>query len=327
MKLLHGGLASGLILASLAVSAPYATATTVSAANEDGVPYLLTELKFSSTASLASSKAGTSSNILAATSPALSAPGWMFWGKNGGSIGVQPTTSPDGVGTVDALEGSYPAPAYNGGNYVGATYDVSGLHMEDVYIEFWAKMPGVKEGCKFVKIFGDYTAATGTADTTIYTDYTGAQYGAIRQIAYGDGTTILNDSQRVINLAGKGTNIGRSADTAIVKTPQESWFTAADWGNDWHHFRIHVKFNSGTTSQNEVPDGEYYLEVDGKVYADATGLYNRNPANRPINRIDFFGWAQKETQPFQLWYYDIRISTGGFMSTPMPDPPKEVGVK
>ena len=76
-----------------------------------------------------------------------------------------------------------------------------------------------------------------------------------------------------------------------------------------------------------MPDGEYYLEVDGKVYVNATGLYNRNPANGPIKRIAFFGWAQTETQPFQLWYDDIRISTGGFASQPSPMPPTSVEVK
>jgi hypothetical protein len=79
--------------------------------------------------------------------------------------------------------------------------------------------------------------------------------------------------------------------TAVVKTPQMSDLRSADWGTGWHHFRIHIKFNSGTTSQNEVPNGEFYLEIDGKVYADATGIHNRNPANGPINYIEFFGWA------------------------------------
>lgn len=79
--------------------------------------------------------------------------------------------------------------------------------------------------------------------------------------------------------------------------------------------RIHIKFNSGTTQQNEVPNEEYYVEIDGNVYVDATGLYNRNPANGPIDYVESLGWAQKNPQPFKLWYEDIRISTGGFMST------------
>ena len=311
MNVWRDGLIAGLFLGSLAiVSVPALSATTVSsAAATDGPVALLTELQFNSTT--------------------LNAPsGWTIGANNGATISVQPTSSPGGGGnTVYALEGSYPAPALHGAQYIWATYNVADLNTEDIYIEFWAKMPGVKEGCKFVKIFGQRLTPTNYADTTIYTDYTGASYGAIRQIAYGDGSTITNDSQRVINLSGTGTNIGRSYGIASVQTPQMSFFSATDWGSGWHHFRIHVKFNSGTTTQNEVPDGEYYLEVDGKVYVNATGLYNRNPANGPINRIAFFGWAQTETQPFQLWYDDIRISTGGFASQPSPMPPTSVEVK
>ncbi len=105
-----------------------------------------------------------------------------------------------------------------------------------------------------------------------------------------------------------------------------SAFSSADWGTGWHHFRIHIKFNSGTTTLNEVPDGEIYIEIDGKIYVNATGLFNRNPANGPIDHIEFFGWAQNETQPFQVWYDDIRISTGGFTSEPSPMPPTGLAV-
>jgi len=312
---------AGLTVASFMAFLPLAQAAAISAADADGPPELLTELQMSSPKPMATTAL--------AVSFELTAPNWTFWAGKGASLGVQPTTSPDGGETVYALEGTYPAPSNNGADYVGAVFHVQPAHpnVEDVYIEFWAKMPGVKEACKFLKIFGYRSAATGYADTTIFTDYTGAQYGAIRQIGFGDGTTIVNDSQKVINLRGSGTNIGRSLGTAVVQTPQESWFSPDDWGTGWHHFRVHVKFNSGTTSQNEVPNGEYYLEIDGKVYVDAASLYNRNPANGPINKIEFFGWAQTEPQPFQVWYDDIRISTGGFMSTPLPSPPGDPSVK
>ena len=309
MNARRDGLIGGLILGIFATAAvPALSATSVpSAAASDGPVVLLTELKF---------------NSATLNAP----PGWTIGANRGATISVQPTTSPDGNGTVYALEGSYPAPGA-GGQFIWAAYSVAALNTEDLYIEFWAKMPGVKEGCKFLKIFGQRLTSTNYADTTIYTDYTGAQYGAIRQIGFGDGSTIINDSQNVINLSGTGTNIGRGLGIATVQTPQMSVFSSSDWGTAWHHFRIHVKFNSGTTSQNEVPDGEYYLEIDGKVYVNATGLYNRNPANGPIDRVAFFGWAQTETQPFQLWYDDIRISTGGFASQPSPMPPTSVEVK
>ncbi len=257
-------------------------------------PVLLTELRFSSTT--------------------LSAPGWIFGAQHGGAISVQPTSAPDSSTTVvDALVGSYPVPT--GGNYIWANYNIASLDTEDIYIEFWAKMPGVKEGLKFLKIFGKRSATPPNyANTTIGTNYNGGDYGSIPQVGFGDGTGLINDTQNPINLNGNYPKwIGRSYGTASVQTPQMGSFSSADWGTSWHHFRVHIKFNSGTTAQNEVQNGQVYLEIDGKVYANATGLYNRNPANGPIQTIDFFGWAQTETKPFQVWYDDIRISTGGFL--------------
>lgn len=319
MKSLRNGLIAGLSLASLVVFSQHSLAATASAGDADGTPHLLTDLKFDSTTSTATSIA----------SAALDASGWSFGVKNGGSISVQSTSAPGGSGTsVDALEGAYPVPFNSGGEYVWAHYGVAALHTEDIYIEFWAKMPGVKEGCKFLKVFGERTSPTNYANTTIYTNYNGGDYGAVMQVAFGDGTTQTNDTQNAVYLNGRNPQaIGRSYGTATVQTPQMSNFSSSDWGTGWHHFRIHIKFNSGTTSQNEVPNGKYYLEIDGKVYVNATGLYNRNPTNGPIQYIGFFGWAQTESQPFQLWYDDIRISTGGFVSQPLPDPPSNVGVK
>jgi len=320
---LRGGLIAGLILTSLVVATPRALATEPSAADADGTPRLLTELQFNSTTPMTKPMAAAS-----ITSASLAPQGWTIGAQRGGSIGVQQTSSPDSTGTIDVLEGTYPNPP-SGGQYMWADYSVADLNTEDVYIEFWAKMPSqYKGGCKFVKVFGQRTAAGYSADSTIATNYQGGDFGAIMQISFGDGTALGNDSQNVINLNGANPQwMGRSYGTAMVKTPQMSAFSSTDWGTTWHHFRIHIKFNSGTTPQNEVPDGQYYLEIDGKVYADATGVYNRNPADLPISYIEFFGWAQKDPHPFQLSYDDIRISTGGFMSTPLPDPPTNTSVK
>lgn len=327
MSRLRHGLIAGLSIVSIVVSAPRVLAATASAADADGTPQLLTELQF--TSATAMTKPGVAASI---NSVVMMPAGWTVGAKVGGSIGVQPTSSPEATAsTVDALVGTYPDPP-SGGQYMWADYSVAALKTEDIYIEFWAKMPSqYKGGCKFLKIFGERTTIAGAesnANTTIFTDYTGVDYGAVRQIGFGDGTTIRNDSENVIDLNGTNPKmIGRSYGTAVVKTPQMSDFPSSAWGTGWHHFRVHIRFNTGTTSQNEIPDGEYYLEIDGKVYVDATGLFNRNPVNGPINYVEFFGWAQKDPHPFQLWYDDIRISMGGFMSTPLPNPPSNIGVR
>jgi len=324
MKFSRGGLIAGLSVATLAVSSPQGMAATPSAATADGTPQLLTELNFDTATSNATS--ALPSTALGVSS--LSPPGWTFSTLRGGSLGLKTTASPTLTGAnVEALEGSYPV-AGAGGQFILANYSVASLQTEDIYIEFWAEMPGAKEGCKFVKVFGEQSLATGVADANVATNYTGGDYGSIYQVGFGDGSGLLNNLQNAINLDGSDPQlIGRSYGTATVLTPQMGAFTSADWGTAWHHFRIHIKFNSGTTGQNEVPNGEFYLEIDGKVYVDATGLYNRNPVNGPISFIEFFGWAQKDPQAFELLYDDIRISTGGFLSQPLPDPPADVGAQ
>jgi hypothetical protein len=333
MKYLRGGPIAGLSVAALLMSSmPLAQAATVSAGDADGTPQLLTELQFNSTTATVSTIGRTSTTAATQAllpNSAVGVPGWAIGAQNGGSVSVQATTGPAGT-PVDALEGSYPAAgAGNGGGQYGwADYSVAALQTEDIYIEFWAKMPAAKGGFKFLKVFGDRSTSTGHADLTFAADYTGVDNGAIMQAMFGDGTSLVNDGQNAIKLDGSHPNlIGRSLGTAVVKTPQMSSFSSADWGTGWHHFLVHVKFNSGTTAQNEAPNGEFFLELDGKVYVDATGLYNRNPANGPINEIELLGWAQNDPQPFQVWYDDLRISTGGFMSQGLPDPPANVALQ
>jgi hypothetical protein len=218
-------------------------------------------------------------------------------------------------GVPGALVGNYPVAT--GGVYVWASYDISALETRDVYVEFWAKLPGAKQGFKFLKIFGgEIPGQIYTNNTTFGLNYTGGNEGngAMYQVSFGDGRSPDNDTANVIFLDGSNPElIGRSYGKATVRTPQRDYFGPEDWGTDWHHFRVHAKFNSGTTAANEVNDGEYYVEIDGKVYVDATGLFNRHYSRGPIGAIAFFDWAQGGTEPFEIWYTDIRISTGGFL--------------
>ena len=252
------------------------------------------------------------------TGPGIpTASGWKFGGSG---LSVAQTTPPPVSGDPSyALEGQYPAVGFTGETSAFADFYVSSLNTESIYIDFWAKMPDAKEGLKFCKIFGMTNDPIGYANTTFMTDYTGIDQGGLLIAEYGDGTNTQNDSQDAIRLTGPaGSMIGRSYGTAVVMTPQMKYWTSSDWGTGWHHFRIHVKFNSGTTSSNAVPDGKIYLEIDGKVYINATGLYNRNPGDGPIERIGLFGWAGSDPQSFDVWYDNIVISTGGFASDPAP---------
>jgi hypothetical protein len=271
----------------------------------------------------------------------LSPPGWSLGSQAGGSLVLSTNTSLNYNGDSSSLQASYPANS-SGGVFVWGAYSLTALKTEDIYIEFYAKMPAAKEGLKFLKVFGVNTNGT-YANTTFGLDYTGVDFGAMYQVAFGDGTGTANDVDNVINFDGTNPSwIGRSYGKASVQTPQNHNFSSSLWGTSWHHFRVHVKFNSGTSSSSEVNDGAYYVEIDGNVYVNATGLFNRNPVDGPIDRVELFGWSQNASSAFQIWYDDVRISTGGFASgstttstggstppatTVTPDPPTSVSVQ
>lgn len=239
----------------------------------------------------------------------LPVPGWSIGAQSGGAVSISTDAALNLNASAGSLRGTYPATS--GSTPAWAVYNVSSLNTYDVYIEFWAKMPGTKHGLKFLKIFGG--SASGYANTTFALDYTGIDNGSMRQVSFGDGTSLQNDTQNVINFDGTYPQwMGRSYGISSVSTPQRKAWASANWGTNWHHFRIHAKFNSGTSSTTEVNDGEYYVEIDGVIYVDAKGLFNRNYANTPIDRIEFLGWTQSGTQPFEVWYDDVRITTGGF---------------
>jgi hypothetical protein len=256
----------------------------------------------------------------------ISLPGWSFGSQAGGSLIVSTDKTQNYNGEPGSLVASYPASSgSSGGVYAWGAYSVAALNTEDLYIDFWAKMPAAKEGLKFLKIFGASATSGNYANTTFALDYTGSDPGSMYQVSFGDGSTGGNDTAQVINFDGSNPSwIGRSYGTASVQTPQKSRFASSKWGTAWHHFRIHAKFNSGTSPQNEVADGAYYVEIDGTVYVNATGLFNRNYSNGPIDRVELFGWSQNAPSPFQIWYDDVRITTGGFIDSSAAPPPAAV---
>lgn len=258
-------------------------------------------------------------NLVVSSDALPNLPGWSLGGK---MLSVQPTTPPVPGDAPYALEAQYPASGPRGVGGPWANFSVASLNLESIYLDFWAKMPDAKEGFKFCKIFGvrsgtspSGTAYQGYANTTLGTDYTGVSQGGFTMVSFGDGTSLENDTQNIVRLTGQSQAIGISAeqsnplDDAVVLTPQMQYFTGPDWGTGWHHFRIHVKFNTNTQGE---PNGAIYLQIDNKVYVNVTHLANRNPANGPINFIGFFGWAQTDPQPFDIWYDNIVISTGGW---------------
>jgi len=249
---------------------------------------------------------------------ALAPSGWVVGSQQGATITVSADTSKNLNGGRGSLRAAYPIAT--GGVYAWAVYKIP-ANTNDIYLDFWAKMPGSKQGVKFLKVFGG-NDGVGYSNTTFGLDYTGGDPGSMYQVSFGDGSAKANDTASVINFDGTYPQwIGRSSGKAAVETLPKSRWKSSDWGVDWHHFKLHLKYNSGTTAENEAADGEYYVEIDGKVYVKATGLFNRHYSNLPIDRIEFFNWAQNGTQPFEIWLDDIRVTTGGFLQPSAPKPP------
>ncbi len=155
----------------------------------------------------------------------------------------------------------------------------------------------------------------GYANCTFGLNYNNTDNGMMSEASFGDGTADQNDTQNVINFDGSNPSyIGRSFGSATVSTPQDAVWASSNWGTAWHRFKLHVKFNSGTASGNEVADGEFFVSIDGVTYVDASGLFNRHHSNPQVYRIELYGYRQNASAAFDLDYKDIFVSTEGFSS-------------
>lgn len=235
-----------------------------------------------------------------------------------------------------SLKATYPAMGTpNGSLYPGGSFDLKPYATDHVYIRFRAKMPGHTHGLKFLKVFGQ-RSGDSYANTTFGLDYTGVATGtgSMYCVSFGDGSSPSYDTQTTIAFEGC-TNAGRATGLPgyQVLTPQAKPFAASEWGTDWHLFELYVKFNSGTSSANEQNNGAIQVRIDGKIYVDARGLFNRHPSNLPIDRIEILGWTQNAwpqvlengvwvrhelpTPAFEIWYDNLEISLEGWGNSPV----------
>lgn len=216
-----------------------------------------------------------------------------------------------------SLRGTYPATFNTGGNYIWSIIKIPQRDVNEIFIEFKAKMPSNKLGNTFLKVFGQYSSNTGYANTTFRLD---PETGEMYAVGFGDGDVngddnVKNESDNVILFGGDYLNwMGRSYGVADVKLPQKKSF---QWDNEWHHFRFMVRYHSGNSKATEKPDGAYYVEIDGKVYVDTKNFYNRHYLNLPIDKIELFGLARGGKKPFEQLYDDVIITTGNFLTNPI----------
>lgn len=184
----------------------------------------------------------------------------------------------------------------------------STVNLPEVHVEFQARLPAGPVGPKFYKVHGD-NGGTEYANTTYGLDGGGVPN---MYISFGDGTTTGNDVAQRINFDGSnptwiGRNVGRA--TVTYRSPPASFVL----DNAWHTFRIHHKFNSGTTRETEVSDGVFYVEIDGVVYVSAVNLFNRHPQNiRRISQLTFGDWAQND-RAGSVDFKNIKVSVDGWV--------------
>ncbi len=243
---------------------------------------------------------------------------------NGGTLEIITDTAQTFIGSAGSAKAIYPQPT-TGNVYAIGSYDLTDFcslgETNHIYIDFYAKMPNSKQGLKFCKFFGHSNeGAPNGANTTFGLDYTGTERGGMTYVAFGDGDpltdSIANDTANGVWLAGTndpdapyhgaGRSIGEPGN--VILTPQNSNWLASNWGTTWHRFQFYVKFNSGTTQENEINDGEIKVIVDGVTYVDAVGLYNRHYSNGPLDHVNLMEYAQTGTSGFDIWMDSIRIS-------------------
>jgi len=240
------------------------------------------------------------------TLPAYPDVTWGHW-DNGGATFQQ-------IG--DAVRGVYPSTIGSSANG-GWVINLESQNIFEVYVQMDVRYPlplPAKQGLKFLKFFGADGNGTTTLDSANFTF--NPQYdsnGVWDWLAFGDGSTTGNDTSNVIFFTNiNQTWVGRSfgLPSLNISRPMNSNFTFDD---NWHTIKCIARYNSGTSSANEVADGRFYVEIDGNVYVDVTGFFNRHPQKpRHFKTIELFGWTQN-TQAFTIDYRNVKISTGGFV--------------
>lgn len=223
---------------------------------------------------------------------------WQTGAWNGGSLtktgGYISMTNPANV---------------DGGVYSLTGIECFGLGLRDFYLQFEVKYPGVVWGSKFCKLHG----AAGSNGYGANCTFGQNDVGDLTYIGYGDGTQLGQDVNQTIYLDG-GKYMGRNASIADwVVQPQGTYMHQNFNDHAWHKFRVHAKFNTGTSAQDEVPDGEFFLEVDDVVQCHVRNIYNRHYLNPPIAEVNIGGWTAGGAQPFELDVRNVKISTGGFV--------------
>jgi hypothetical protein len=182
---------------------------------------------------------------------------------------------------------------------------------QELYFKFNFKVTGYPSGgAKFLKVRAQRDDSN-YANTTWGINY---DSGRLREVSYGSGSGMINDTQETIRY--NGVLRGNPGPITLVQTTDEVTIPV----NQWHTFEAHMRYNS-----NGKRDGVYRVWFNGKLILHATNIKNRHDSN-PLN----FNWLYLGNYahntwktPWELHYDNVVVSTQRMTSDSIPAPATE----
>jgi hypothetical protein len=184
---------------------------------------------------------------------------------------------------------------------------------QELYFKFNFRVTGYPSGgSKFLKVRA-LQNDSNYANTTWGINY---DNGRLREVSYGGGSSMVNDTQATIRY--NGVLRGSPGDVNIVHSTNEVTIPV----NQWHTFEAHMRYNS-----DGKRDGVYRVWFNGQLILHATNIKNRHD-NNPLN----FNWLylgnyshNTWSAPWELHYDNLVVSTqrmtGDSAPIPVQEPP------
>jgi len=215
----------------------------------------------------------------------LSMPGW----KTGSNVSLDPN---GGLNFSQCVRVCYTSGGT--GPYL-LSHSIGNLNLSELYIRFYFKVDKPSGGAKFLKLFGKRNDPVGYANSTFGLHY---YDGNLKEISYGSGSSVKNDTQTIIRYNGKHTDRN-----VIIQHASRPFMPV---NGQWHCFEAHIKYNG-----NWKRDGLYEVWIDGKLRIKATNIKNRNEKNSMyFERVGLANYCHNPAfkQPWTLWYDNFIIS-------------------
>lgn len=202
-----------------------------------------------------------------------------------------------GVNGTKCLRITYSGTAPSDPAMAAINRSIANENLSSIYVRFYFKVSVVNVnngGCKFLKLFGKGTS-TNYANSTFILNY---NHSYLRDIMYGDGSRIENDTQDTIWYSGYHTD-----PNAVVQVYTQTFVPVV---NRWHCYEGYMKYNT-----NNNRDGEYKVWIDGALRLHARNIKNRHNDNVPYFqsvRLGDYSHTGTYSSNWNIWYDNLVIS-------------------